>query len=205
MPNGPFLDLRHEPILIIFAKKNTMTNQQTKLNDGIYAVIGGAAIALLILLTVSIIRPILNNKAAAREARQQEEVARVKSFLLGNLEEGSESVIQMEGALSNGKKSFPIVLNLEGTPDGYDKISLKGSYRYASQKEGNTIKLEGWINLISGEMELRSSKGAEIFELALNETDDAMEGQWYKYKSKRARDKNPDEFEQKMTCSLTTK
>lgn len=182
-----------------------MKESQMKISEPVYALIGGVVVAFFILLIIAIIRPIIKKSADARIARQEEEVARVKTFLLENLAEDSESVIQLTGFLQDGKKKYQIITQLELSQDGYDKLILKGSYRYASQPKDNTIELAGWCNLISGEMELLSGEGTEKFELVLNETDDALEGQWYKYKSMRIRDKKPENYEQKMVCSLASK
>ena len=180
-----------------------MKESQTRISEPVYALIGGVVVAFFILLIIAIVRPIIKKSTDARIAKQEEEVARVKTFLLENLAEDSESVIQLTGFLQEGKKKYQIVTQLELTQDGYDKYILNGTYRYASQLKEKTIDLTGWCNLISGEMELLSGEGTEKFELVLNETDDALEGQWYKYKSKRVRDKKPENYEQKMACSLT--
>lgn len=182
-----------------------MKESQTRISEPVYALIGGVVVAFFILLIIAIVRPIIKKSTDARIAKQEEEVARVKTFLLENLAEDSESVIQLTGFLQDGKKKYQIITQLELSQDGYDKLILNGSYRYASQPKDNTIELTGWCNLISGEMELLSGEGTEKFELVLNETDDALEGQWYKYKSKRDRDKKPENYEQKMGCSLAKK
>ena len=182
-----------------------MKESQTKISEPVYALTGAVVVAFFILLIIAIVRPIVKNSNERRIAMQEEKVARVKTILLENLVEDSESVIQLNGFLQEGKKKQQITLQLELTQDEYDEFILNGSYRYLSQPEDNTIELAGWCNLISGEMELLSGDGKEKFDLVLNETETALDGQWYLYKSRRDRNKRPEDYEQKMACSLKTK
>ena len=186
-----------------------MKESKQSLSDPLYALVGLLAVAIMALVLVLIAKPIVRNSRDSRLARQEEEVFRVKSMLMSASADSTFHAIQFQGTLTeereDGKKSkdIPILMSVDLTLTQYNRGEVSGDYRYASQPKDNTIALAGTCDLSTGEMVLVCEALAERFELRLNETNDAFEGYWMKYKSKRQLRKKTENYQQRMACSLT--
>ena len=186
-----------------------MKDSKAPLSEVVYALAGLLVVAIIVAVLVLIAKPIVRSRQEARIARQEEEVCRVKTFLMEASADSTLNAIQLKGNLTeektDGKKSkgTPILMVIEISLKKYNQGEVSGYYRNTSQAEESTIELSGECNLTTGNIVLVSKKLAERFELQLNDSADALDGYWMKYKSTRQLRKKPENFQQRMVCSLT--
>ena len=186
-----------------------MKESKESLSEVVYAFTGLLVVTIIVTVLVLIAKPIVRSRQEASLARQEEEVSRVKTFLMDASADSTLNSIQLKGNLTEEKldgkkaKGIPILMVIDITLKKYNQGEVSGYYRDISQPENAAIELSGECNLTTGDIVLVSEKLAERFELQLTDSTDALDGYWMKFKSKRQLRKKPENYQQRMVCSLT--